>query len=56
MFPFYSIGIYFSSALVRLCTYHIRCCMSLKSVIPLTAEAVIEDLARYSCMHTSIFL
>ena len=33
-FPNCSIGIYFSTALVRLCYYLIRCCMSLKYVIP----------------------
>jgi hypothetical protein len=34
IFPKCSIGIYFSSALVRLCYYLIWCCMSLKYVIP----------------------
>jgi hypothetical protein len=34
IFPKCSIGIYFSSALVRLCHYLICCCMSLIYVIP----------------------
>jgi len=52
-FPVCSIGIYFSSALVRLCYLsdplpHVsdKCNTS-------TTEAVIEDYVRYSCMHTS---
>jgi len=53
MFPRCSVGIYFSYALVRLCylsdpLLHVsdKCNTS-------TAEAVIEDYVRYSCMHTS---
>jgi len=52
-FPVCSLGIYFSSALVRLCylsdpLLHVsdKCNTS-------TAEAVIGDYVRYSCMHIS---
>jgi len=52
-FPVCNLGIYFSSTLVRLCylfdpLLHVsdKCNTS-------TADAVIEDYVRYSCMHTS---
>jgi len=54
IFPVCSLRIYFSSALVRLCCLpdpllHVsdKCNTS-------TAEAVIEDYVRYSCMHISV--
>jgi len=55
MFPFCSIGIYFSSALVRLCFLSDLLLHVSEKCNTTTAEAVIEDFARCSCMHTSIF-
>jgi len=54
MFPFCSIGIYFSSALVRLCFLSDMLLHVSKKCNTSTAEAVIEDFARYFCMHTFV--
>jgi len=52
-FPIYSIEIYFSSAIVRLCYWSYPLLHVSDKCNTSTAEAVIEDYVRYSCMHTS---
>jgi hypothetical protein len=50
-FPDCSIGIYFSSTLVRQCEYLIRCCMSLKYIIP--SYLLAQILLRLWCFLSS---
>jgi len=54
MFPFCSLGIYFSFALVRLCFLSDPLLHVSEKCNTSTAKVVIEDFTRYSCMHTFV--